>query len=400
MVRFIHAADLHIDRSFEGLSSLQGRLPFEGVQMNQRVLTNIVDQALEHQVDFLLLVGDTFHQHRPSLQTQHHFIREMERLARAVIPVYLTFGNHDHYDPQRYWFAFPENVHVFTSEKVATFEGRTMEGDTYAISGFSYHRPHIPEEKVLEFPQRKPVAYHIGLFHGEQQGAHYAPFSVSQMQGKGYDYWALGHIHVPTILSRQPLIQYSGAPQGHTIKETQAGSVCLVELQKGQSVSRSVPVAMVLWQEAVVDLGGIYELNAALGKIRGLLPTADQPILVRLQINNADDLPNEFQQRAHSGELAHFLNDSLTTEGHQTRITELLVGAGHKEEKLFLPASEELLKQMLQEVAVPEVFGEIVGDLQGQPLLKEFSAAADFRQETLTRTENRLQATFEWGDGK
>ena len=43
----------------------------------------------------------------------------------AQIPVYMIFGNHDYYDPQRYWFAFPENVILFSSEEVQTVQGTT-----------------------------------------------------------------------------------------------------------------------------------------------------------------------------------------------------------------------------------------------------------------------------------
>ncbi|MCC9082600.1 hypothetical protein LOS20_15825 [Enterococcus faecium] len=79
-------------------------------------------------------------------------------------------------------------------------------------------------DKVAEFPLRHSVDYHIGLYHGEigsnQQG-NYAPFQPSKMQEKGYDYWALGHIHVPMSLNEKETMNYPGAPQGHTQKSRQ-----------------------------------------------------------------------------------------------------------------------------------------------------------------------------------
>ncbi|EAC9858892.1 DNA repair exonuclease, partial [Listeria monocytogenes] len=163
-------------------------------------------------VDFVLLAGDTFHQARPSLKVQHDFFAQLQRLGEAQIPVYMIFGNHDYYDPQRYWFAFPENVILFSSEEVQTVQGTTKNGETYAISGFSYQHPWITENKVTEFPARAAVDYHIGLYHGDQAGERYAPFSISEMKPKGYDYWGLGHIHVPKTLSEQPPILYPGTP--------------------------------------------------------------------------------------------------------------------------------------------------------------------------------------------
>ncbi len=117
----------------------------------------------------------------------------------AQIPVYMIFGNHDYYDPQRYWFAFPENVILFSSEEVQTVQGTTKNGETYAISGFSYQHPWITENKVTEFPARAAVDYHIGLYHGDQAGERYAPFSISEMKQKAMII-SLGHIHVPKTL--------------------------------------------------------------------------------------------------------------------------------------------------------------------------------------------------------
>lgn len=68
-----------------------------------------------------------------------------------------------------------------------------------------------------EFPLRNlEVDYHIGIYHGDVQDANFAPFSVSELKSKNYDYWALGHIHQPTQLSAEMI--YPGTPQGHTKK--------------------------------------------------------------------------------------------------------------------------------------------------------------------------------------
>ena len=44
----------------------------------------------------------------------------MDRLAEAAIPVFMNFGNHDFYQADRYWFAFPENIQLFDEERVET----------------------------------------------------------------------------------------------------------------------------------------------------------------------------------------------------------------------------------------------------------------------------------------
>ena len=228
MVRFLHCADLHLDRSFEGMPQLS-KWQQSLLTVNQEVWQRIVDLAIEKQVDFVLLAGDTFHQNQPSLYIQNIFCQALQRLEKEVIEVVMCFGNHDYYTPQRYWFDFPENVHLFTEEAVSTLTLTTKSNERVAFSGFSYCQPWIEARKDIEFPYKAvDCDYHIGLYHGQQAGK-YAPFQISELVSKGYDYWALGHIHVPTILNEQPAIVYPGTPQGHTKKEVATG-VMLVEL--------------------------------------------------------------------------------------------------------------------------------------------------------------------------
>ena len=137
-MKFLHAADLHLDRSFEGLTSVPEHFQERLITANQKMLKNIVDTAITQAVDFVLLVGDTFHQNRPTLKTQCYFFQEMDRLAEAAIPVFMNFGNHDFYQADRYWFAFPENIQLFDEERVETKKLVTNSGEKIAITSFNY----------------------------------------------------------------------------------------------------------------------------------------------------------------------------------------------------------------------------------------------------------------------
>ena len=93
-----------------------------------------------------------------------------------------------------------------------------------AVSGFSYEHPWIDENKALEFPIKQAESdIHIGIYHGDtsrKAQQNYAPFTWKDLKATGYNYWALGHIHQPQIVSEQPLIVYPGTPQGHTKKNS------------------------------------------------------------------------------------------------------------------------------------------------------------------------------------
>lgn len=81
-MRFLHSADLHIDRSFEGIRMLSDNVKEQLPLINRKIIKKLVDTALEHEVDFVLLAGDTFHQARPSLRIQHDFFKRFPDLRQ------------------------------------------------------------------------------------------------------------------------------------------------------------------------------------------------------------------------------------------------------------------------------------------------------------------------------
>ncbi len=65
----------------------------------------------------------------------------------------------------------------------------------------------------------------------------YAPCTVDELKSKGYDYWALGHIHQREIVSEAPWIVFPGNIQGRHIKETGSKGATLVTVEDGHVVA-------------------------------------------------------------------------------------------------------------------------------------------------------------------
>ncbi len=93
-ISFIHTADIHI-----GMENY-GRLdPDTG--LNQRVmdflrrLSDMVDYAIDRQVDVFLFAGDAYKTRDPNPTFQREFSRRIKRVADAGIPTVLLVGNHD-----------------------------------------------------------------------------------------------------------------------------------------------------------------------------------------------------------------------------------------------------------------------------------------------------------------
>ena len=394
MLRFIHCADLHFDRPFEGLHLIADKIK-EFAHANEQVLENITTLALKEQVDFVLLAGDTFHQNRPTLKTQHQFFQQMQRLNEQHIPVYMIFGNHDYFEKERYWFDFPENVHLFTEEEVDTILGENLAHETYAISGFSYRQPWMKESKVSGFPERQ-AQYHIGMYHGEMQGENYAPFQSSEMQRKGYDYWALGHIHVPTEVAVQPPIIYPGAPQGHTQKETDAHYVQLVELNAGQVNREKRRVSVVEWKEVNVSLKSIRTRQMALEQMIAAFEQSEQA-LVKLNITDSEQLPKQWLSEKEKPEIIMYLNDLLEQKGYRQRIHQLTVLEAQQEERLILPG-RAIAEQLLQSYQEASVFNQMLEELTSHSLVKQTVAFAELKEKTLEQVGDVVKHEFRWSE--
>ena len=83
-MRFIHAADVHLDSPLIGLQQYPGAPVDEIRGATRRALENLVDLALEQQVDFVLIAGDLYDGDWKDHNTGLFFVSQMVRLREAV----------------------------------------------------------------------------------------------------------------------------------------------------------------------------------------------------------------------------------------------------------------------------------------------------------------------------
>lgn len=404
-MKVLHTADLHLDRSYEGVKQIPHSWMKKLAKANHQTLTTIVDLAIRHQVDLVILAGDTFHQSRTSVQTQALFIEAMKRLEQAEIPVAMTFGNHDYYQADKYWFSFPKNMHLFFSEVVTTQYITTKKKETIALTGFSYEHPWLEEDKLSEFPSKDPTAtLHIGIYHGspaKQETMNYAPFAIGEMKAKGYDYWALGHIHQPEIVSKTPLIVYPGTPQGHTIKERLVQGVAIVTIDPGHATVHFEPVATIGWQVITCSLAGIQTLPAALERIQQLLLTegeaAQQPLhIVALELEDTEQLGDEFMRSYVSGELLHYIQATVVEKSQQTMMVFRVVDHTQgKQDKIRIHADPALLEQLEKNYQQPAIFTNTLEELVTNPLFVSGIQIDDlWRKQSIQQANEKITKDF------
>lgn len=257
MIRFIHAADLHLDRPFEGLSQLPEPLRERVRASTFAAFDRLIDRTLTERADFLIIAGDLFDGSHRSLKAQKRFIDGMRRLGQAGIPAVLAFGNHDHLDDPWNRLTMPGNVRVFATEP--TMIPLEVNGQLIHFYGFSYGTRHISEDMVSRYAKKEGAAVHIGVLHGaqgdEKRGL-YAPFNIRELAEKGFDYWALGHIHKRHPLPPPLSGGYPGNTQGLSVAETGDKGALIVELGGGDARVRFFSTADILWQRKSIPCTG------------------------------------------------------------------------------------------------------------------------------------------------
>lgn len=275
MITFIHAADLHLDTPFSGLEQISKKLANKLRDAPYESLAALVDQALEHQVDFVLIAGDIYNTKRVNIKAQSLFVDQMKRLEQANIAVFMIRGNHDFLttEDKALTLPLPENVYTYSVD-VQTHIFKTKNNERVAISGFSYETRWVFDRKVTDYPTRRSdVNLHIGMLHGSLDGteASYAPFSLQELRQKKYDYWALGHIHQRQELA--PNIHYPGNIQGLHKNETGPKGALLVEWTPQAQEITFLPTAPIIWESLAVDITDVENVGELFETLRGEMET-------------------------------------------------------------------------------------------------------------------------------
>ncbi|EAC9533270.1 metallophosphoesterase family protein [Listeria monocytogenes] len=265
-IQFLHMADLHLDSPFIGLSTLPQPL-FSAIQESTfQSLERITTVAIKEAVDFVLIAGDIYDSEDQSVRAQARFAKEMKRLEAANIPVFMIHGNHDFIEKHKEKLALPSNVHVF-SEQVEVMSHKTTTGVSVNIYGFSYNERHIRSSRVGEYKIQGDADFHIALLHGSEVSSSeehdvYAPFRVQEISKKGFDYWALGHIHKRQLLAESPSIYYPGNIQGRNRKESGEKGASIITLSEASTTIDFIGTSPIIWEEAVITLPENSEINA------------------------------------------------------------------------------------------------------------------------------------------
>ncbi|GLB58794.1 metallophosphoesterase family protein [Cytobacillus sp. NCCP-133] len=352
-VTFIHAADLHLDSPMAGLKHLPSAI-FKVLQESTfTAFTTIVDAAIFHAVDFVILAGDLFDGEDRSIRAQTRFRKEMQRLAEKGIPVFAVHGNHDHMEGQWVHMPMPQNVHVFSHE-VEVFKHTAENGTSVHLYGFSYPKRHVVERMIDQYTRKNGADLHIGILHGQFEGNsdhdQYAPFRLKDLLGKDFDYWALGHIHKRESLNQQPPIIYPGNIQGRNRKETGAKGCYLVELGSSSAKLEFMEASAVLWNEEQIDASNAKSYHDLYVLCKRMLEDKRQNrkgTILNLVLNNVS-LPDHEMKGIITGELLESLQEDETEEEPFVWISNLTVNENRMWDKEKLAHESDFFSELFK----------------------------------------------------
>lgn len=253
---FIHAADLHLGSPFIGIASNDEELAKRLATASREAFEALVQFAIQQEVAFVVIAGDVYDVDWRDMTIGHFFNREMSRLHRADIPVFLVKGNHDAESVITKNVRLPPNVKIFPTEKAGTEEIPALR---VAIHGRSFANRAVTENLALSYPLAKAGWLNIGVLHtsctGRPDHENYAPCSVNELLQRQYDYWALGHVHTFEQLHATPPIVFSGNLQGRNIRETGPKGAVLVTIDGGHIESvQHIAFDRVRWAALAIDV--------------------------------------------------------------------------------------------------------------------------------------------------
>ncbi len=227
MLKFLHAADLHLDSPFRALSPERAG---ERRREQFALLEALVELCDSEGCELLLLAGDLFDVEAARRDSYEALVRS---LGACHARVFLAPGNHDFYAPgSLYRLPWPENVHIFSSE---TPEAVVLEELDAVVWGAAFTGPSAGA-RLEGFHVEEPERSNLMVLHGDVDvpASPYGPISTAQIEASGLDYLALGHVHSASgrRVAGKTVYAWPGCAMGRGFDETGEKGVYLGTLSE------------------------------------------------------------------------------------------------------------------------------------------------------------------------
>ncbi len=162
MIKFIHAADIHLDSPLIGLENYEGA-PVEEIRgAARKALSELVDLAVEEEVSFVIIAGDMYDGDWKDYNTVLFLLNKLSKLTSNGINVFIAKGNHDAESKITKNLKLPEGIKIFSSKHPETFYLKNL---NIAIHGQSFSAPAVKENLASNYPQAEKSVFNVGVLH-------------------------------------------------------------------------------------------------------------------------------------------------------------------------------------------------------------------------------------------
>lgn len=300
-VRFLHAADLHLDSPFEGLRA--GKAAVRRSEQRQ-LLQRMADLVRAERLQLVLLSGDLLDSDMSYAETGEALCSALRQMA---VPVFISPGNHDWYSAHSPYarLDLPDNVYVFRKNEIEKVELPELGLRIYGAAFTGPESPSLlPGFKVL----RREGTLDLLCLHGEvtKQETPYAPIREEELAASGVHYAALGHVHKASKLLRagQTWYAWPGCPEGRGFDETGLKTVNVVTLSETDCRVQFVSIATRRYEVLTVNVTGADPLLA----IHSQLDDETARDIYRIILTGEVDTPPDLSRlQANLGELFYAL---------------------------------------------------------------------------------------------
>jgi DNA repair protein SbcD/Mre11 len=276
-LKLLCAADLHIGRR-------PARLPrsWAGGRISAAMAwDDVVDCAIAHRADALLLAGDIVDQDNRYFEAYGPLGRGIRRLKEAGVAVVAVAGNHDHHTLHEVATEVGEG-HLVVLGRGGAWERWTLRDEAGAarlhVDGWSFPAARHADDPTASYDLASPAdsAPVVGLLHCDVDGSEprYAPVAASSLARVPVAAWILGHIHAPDLRQepgRAPWL-YPGSVMALDPGEAGRRGAWLVEIEPGRAPSfRQLPLSRVRYENVDVDVEGVADADGLRGALGAAL---------------------------------------------------------------------------------------------------------------------------------
>ncbi|MBQ3528076.1 MAG: exonuclease SbcCD subunit D [Clostridia bacterium] len=300
-MRILHTGDIHLDSPFSGMDV--GKAESRRRELRETFI-RMMRYAADEKLDMVIIAGDLFDGAYVTRETVACLIREFSRLS---CPVIIAPGNHDPADEQSVWqkTVFPENVHIFKSNKTEKFSFDDLECDVYGYGFVSARETNCLLWGSVEDESR----INILAVHGDTTSplSSNAPLPVAVIRSFGADYAALGHIHNPAAANAtlSDVGAYCGCPEGRDFGECGEKGAIVAEITKDGTKKEFVRFSkrVYIWDTLNIDASG--DMGQIMSKVSGYIESKGygNEVLLRLTLTGSVE-PSLVINTAHLCEAA------------------------------------------------------------------------------------------------